>query len=137
MAYHGLGYSLLFSGETEESIAYFDLAQKLSPHDHNVWAFLSIRAIALSQLGRHDEAIQLGREAVRKPHAKFWAHVNLLSALGHTERAAEAEDILRQLLALRPDVNIDFVKYAMDYYQDEKKLEYYLDGLRNSGLPEG
>jgi TolB-like protein/class 3 adenylate cyclase len=136
LAYHSLGYALLFSGETEESIPLFEVAEKLSPHDHNVWAFLSIRAIAFSQLRDHDVAVKLAREAVRKPHAKFWAGVNLLSALGHTDKKAEAQETLKELLRQRPDFGVSFVKQSMAYYRDPVRFGHYLDGLRNAGLPE-
>ena len=136
LAYHGLGYALLFGGATEESIPYFETAEKLSPHDHNVWAFLSIRAIAHSQLGNHDVAVSLAREGVRKPHAKFWAWVNLLSVLGHTERSGEIEECLRALLRQKPDITVGFVKKNMDYYQDQEKFDYFLDGLCHAGLSE-
>jgi adenylate cyclase len=136
LAYHGLAYALLFSGDAEQAIPLFETAEKLSPHDHNVWAFLSIRGIAYSQIGDYEAAARVGREAVRKPHAKFWAGVNLLSTLGHTNEKAEMQEVLDELLRQRPDVNIHFVKKSMDYFKESKHLEHFIDGLRSAGLPE-
>jgi len=135
LAHHGLAYALFHSGEVERSVPLFETAEKLSPHDHNVWAFLGVRARAYIQLGDYAAAIRTAREAIRKPHAKFWANVTLVSALGHAGRIKEAQAAVDELLRRKPDFNVPFMRETVTWY-DPENLEHYIEGLRKAGLTE-
>jgi adenylate cyclase len=135
LAHHGLGYALFHNGEVEQSIPLFETAEKLSPHDHNVWAFLGVRARAYIQLGDYAAAIRTASEAIRKPHAKFWANVTLVSALGHAGRIKEAQAAVDELMRRKPDFNVSFMRETVTWYGPEN-LEHYIDGLRKAGLPD-
>ncbi len=136
LAYHGLAYALYYSGEAEQSIPLFETAEKLSPHDHNVWAFLGIRSQAYIQLGDYAAAVRVAKEAVRKPHAKFWANISLVSALGHADEPEEARAALDELLRRKPDLNAQFIRETLGFTKNRAQLEHFIDGLRRVGLPE-
>ena len=135
-AYHGLGFTLTYSGRAEEAIPLFETAYRLSPHDANVWAFFGIRAVAYIEMRQYDEAIKCAREAVRKRYAKYWAFSHLVSALGHGGTAQEAEKAITELLARKPDFTVNFAKIHLYYYRKPEQLDHYFQGLRKAGLPE-
>lgn len=132
-AYHGVGFTLTYSGRAEEAIPMFETAYRLSPHDAKVWAFFAIRAIAYIDLRQYDKAIQFAREAIRKPHAKFWAFAHLASALGHGGTPEEAETAVAELLARKPDFTLGFARDHMIWHQQR---DHFLEGLRRAGMPE-
>ena len=135
LAHHGLAFALYYSGEAERSIPLFEAAEQLSPHDHNVWAFLGIRAMAHIQLGDYTAAVRDARQAVRKPHAKYWANVSLVSALGHANMIADAKLALEELMRRKPEISVRFVLETLSW-SDQAQMDHFVAGLRNAGLPE-
>ena len=135
-AYHGLAYALYYRGDAKRAIPLFETAQRLSPYDHNVWAFLGIRAQAYIELRDYDSAIKVAREAIRKPNAKYWADVSLVSALSHANENEEARAALDELLQRKPDLNARFIQDTLGFTKHTAQLEHFIDGLRRAGLPD-
>ncbi len=102
-AHYGIGAAMLTLSRPEEAIDACATAERLSPHDGMLTAFQSIRALAMSMTGRHDEAAVVARAAARHPTASFWTFASLASVLAHVGQLDEACIALDRLLSLRPD----------------------------------
>ncbi len=135
-AYHALGFTYTYGGQPRKAIPLLEMAYALSPHDANVWAFFGIRAAAYIELQEYDKAIDCGREAVQKRHAKYWAYSHLASALGHGGAKEEARKIVEELLLHNPKFSVEFAREHLYYYREKSSLEHYLEGLRKAGLRE-
>lgn len=108
---HNLAVALRDSGQVlraiEESERAAALAVELDPERGAVPASLFVRASALSQAGRHPEAISLVAESLEKargagsPNTHFWAAGT--AALVHAEagRIAEAQRLLAEMAEVR------------------------------------
>jgi pentatricopeptide repeat protein len=57
----------------------------------------------------------------------------LIAALGQLGRDDEARRVLDQLMKLRPDFSLSFVR-ATHLFSDEGNFAHYLDGLRKVGV---
>ena len=134
-AHFGRAHTLWQAGRPEEAIVSHDEAIRLSPRDPLMWAFLASKAIALSLLDRHEEAVEYARQAQRQPNTAIWANMAELSALGHLGRADEAKQALARALALKPDLSVAFVDAALKM-KHQRDHQHYIDGLVKAGVPE-
>ncbi len=132
-AHHGLGVALMLHGQAAEAIPELVSAARLSPHDPYMWLFEAVGAAAHIVLGKFDEAERLGRSAIRRPGAGFWAYGALASALGSLGRIEEARPALDKLLELNPDFSPEWVK-GVWIGIDPSYLATYFEGLRKAGL---
>ena len=65
LAHFGLAYALTCAGRVEESLAKYDDAIRLSPHDPYLWVFEAIRGFALVLLKEYEQALPWLQRAVR------------------------------------------------------------------------
>jgi len=136
MAHCGLGDSLAYAGQLEESIACFDDAIRLSPHDPYRWAFLMYGSLAYLFLKQHDKAIEWARQAIRLPNSHYRSNAVLISALGHTGQTEKAQEALSELLKRQPDYSCKVARNSLFYVKDAGQVDHYVEGLRLAGLPE-
>lgn len=134
-AYLGLGMTLHFVGRHEQAIECYEKATRLSPHDPYLWAFHMMRAYALVELHRHDEALIWARSATHQGNALFWAWAILAVTLGHLGRIEEAKPVVAELLRRNPKFSCAFARDGLYYSQWPEELEYYIEGLRKAGVP--
>lgn len=134
--YCALGDSLAYEGRLEESIAQFETAIRLSPHDPFRWAFFSYRALAHIFQGAFEDAVKWARRAVRTPNCQYWSNAHLVSALGHLERFDEATAAKEILLQRVPEFSCSFARRKLFYIKSPNQMSIYLEGLRKAGLPE-
>jgi tetratricopeptide (TPR) repeat protein len=90
-AYYATG--LWISGSVEAGLAELEVAKRLSPNDSSMWYILHAEALALSILGRHEDAIATAEKAIEEGAGASMGHVALifsLDALGRTEEAGSA-----------------------------------------------
>ena len=73
-AHYGLAFALCFTGQPEQAMRELDAAQRLSPHDPLLWAFITIKSFALTLLRRYDEALVWAKRAQQAPSATVWAY---------------------------------------------------------------
>lgn len=129
------GFGRLCLGEIEEGIESFNIAIRLSPKDHWMGIFLARKADGYIALEDYEKAVVWGRKAILTPHPQIFIFMPLLSALGHLDRTEEAQEVIAELMDIRPDASVRLVRErypggASTY------IENYLDGLRRAGLPE-
>ena len=134
-AHYNLGWVLAFVGRHEQALSCLDKARRLSPHDPMLYAFMSLRGMALLLMRQYDEAVKWNEMAVRQPNAHFHNHAILVSSLGHAGRIDDAKRALDETRRLRPDYSSALVERTIPF-QRRQDLEHFLVGLRKAGLPE-
>ena len=136
-AYYSLGGTYIVMGNFEEGIAGIEKAMALSPQDIWMGNFHSRLAQAHLSMANFDKAQEHALDAVRHQRSQWPAHSYLVSALGHLGLADEARAALDELLSLRPEISIDWIRSLpfTPFIGDEYKPLFF-DGLRKAGLPE-
>ena len=132
-AHYGIGASLVFSGKATEALLHLETAIKLSPHDPNMGSFVVRMADAHLFMGRHDDAVDWAKKALRQPNFQWSRYAVLIAALGHLGRLKEARRYLKELQKLRPDFSINFVQET-HLITGAGDMDHYLEGLRKAGL---
>ena len=134
-AHYGLAFALCFIGQTEEAIRELDEAQRLSPHDPLLWAFMTIKSFALTLLRRYDEALIWSKKAQQSSSATVWAYFTAIIPLAHLGRIEEASAALEQALKVKPDLSGRFFEQIFRF-KDPAEMAHVMEGLHKAGLPE-
>ncbi len=135
-AHYGIGAALVFTGRAREAFPHLEYAIRLSPRDPYMGSFLVRMADAHLFLRQYEAAIQWARKALRQPNFQWSRHGALISALAHLGRLDESHRALDELLQLRPNFSLAFVrKYHL--ISDPDDMGRFLDGLRMAGVPSG
>ncbi len=121
------------SGRAEEALPSNAEAMRLSPHDPIMWAYMAIRSIALTLLGRYEEGLDWARRALQQPNTALFACVAQLAALGLLGREDEAAGALERARQFMPDVTIGFVLEVMPITDPDYRARL-TEGLRKAGL---
>jgi len=134
----GFGTVLVRTDRFEEALEQCEAALRLSPRDPMTWRIFFLRAGALYQLRRYEEAAKWAREATRHPTADtLWPHIYMAAAsaqLGRTREAAAAIDEMRRV---RPEVTVaSLLSWRNMRIRSPQSLEHIIEGLRKAGLPE-
>lgn len=132
-AHYGIGAALVFSGRAREALPFLQTAIQLSPRDPNMGSFLVRMADAYLFMRNYDEAKAWARKALRQSGFQWSRYAVLLSALGHLGLLEEANLVLEELRASRPDFSIEFVQ-TTHLTADGDDMSHYLDGLRKANV---
>jgi hypothetical protein len=84
--------------------------------------------------GECEDAVHVGRQAIRERPDVFWAHAHVTSALGHLDRIDEATQAYNRLKQCKPDFCEETVDQTVKFRLKESR-NYYLSGLYKAGLP--
>ncbi len=133
-AHFGRAHSLWMSGRPAAALSSHDEAIRLSPNDPMLWAFMASRSMALSLLGRFEEALDLANRAMQQPNAAMHARIGALVALGHLGRIDEAAEPLAWLHRAVPGISVSFVREILRITDPECRARYEA-GLLAAGLP--
>lgn len=132
IAYGSLARALVFDGQSEDAIGYFQKALRMSPHDPLIAIFYSGMGTAHYYAHRYDEAIEWSRKAIRERPGYTAAHRILCASLaqaGKTEETMAAAATLRQL---QPDISIAWIERNVPY--TPRAIPHFLDGMRKAGI---
>lgn len=134
-AHYALGMALSTSGHPEQALPHIDIAMRLSPQDAYYGQFLLRKAEACLFLGRLDDAVEWAQRSLREPNVQWSRWAILSAAQAHLGRLDEARRSVDGLRALRPDIDLAFVR---DYWPiaDIGALDCLVEGLRKAGLPD-
>ena len=119
------------AGLPEEAIRSFERAIRMSPVDPRLHMTLTGIGIAFIELRRFDEAIVVGKKALRQ---KLYVATYrcLASAFAHLGRDAEAHDAAARVLEIDPAFTIS----AFIDRGGQSNAKLFIEGLRKAGLPE-
>jgi adenylate cyclase len=131
-AWNGRGLVYKNAGLPEEALRSFERAMRVSPADPLLHLTFGGMGDALIELRRFDEAIVVGKKALRLSPSFSSAYRRLASAFAHLGRRAEAREAAARLLEFDPAFTIS--AYIARGGQANSKLT--IEGLRKAGLPE-
>jgi tetratricopeptide (TPR) repeat protein len=134
IAYGSLGRALVFDGQSENAINYFQKALRMSPHDPLIAVFYSGMGTAHYYAHRYDEAIEWSRKAIRERPGYTAAHRILCASLAMAGRTEDAEAAAATLRQLQPNISIAWVEQHVPY--TPRAMPHFLDGMRKVGVPE-
>jgi tetratricopeptide (TPR) repeat protein len=86
--------------------------------------------------GNYEEAVRVGRRAVKANPEFSNAYKPLIAAMGQLGLVEEAKPYVEKLMELEPEFTVK--GFAKVYpIKKEADRERYMDGLRKAGVPEG
>ena len=127
------GWSHLYAGLAEQAVGYFDQALWLSPIDRRGFLNSSGKALALTMLGRYEEAVSWAQRAVQEEPNWTSGYRPLAASLAQLGRQVEAEEVVRKLLQLEPDYRISV---SLAHLRPGEGFHRYTGGLIKAGLRE-
>jgi TolB-like protein len=107
--------------------------RELAPSNPFSW-FQGVYALAHLFKGDHEQAVLLGRDAVKSNPTFSGTYKPLIAALGHLKRADEAKPYIETLLSLEPNFTVEHFgkNHPIKRPQDRKR---YMRGLLLAGVP--
>ncbi|MEM7251760.1 MAG: adenylate/guanylate cyclase domain-containing protein [Pseudomonadota bacterium] len=136
-AYFVRGLTLTTSSREADAIADFEMAERLSPADPFLVGFYSLRAWAHMGLGEWDDAIAWAQKSTRFPNPGFfWPYWTLTTAYFAKGDRRSAERARSELLRLRPQASIAFLKRAMTFSNLDAQRHLF-SMMIEAGIPEG
>lgn len=135
-AYFALGFTLIWCGRAEESLALSERAISLSPRDPHLWTFHTMRSTAHFMLGELEAAATFAETALGQPNASHRPIANLLAAYGLLGRKEEAASPLAALMRHKPGFTLAVARDDFFFCSDEDFIARYTEGLRRAGVPE-
>jgi len=135
MAHFGLGTALVWSGEHERALPHLDRSIMLSPNDPVRWAFEVNKGMALSYLGRNEEALEILERSRRHSHGGFWPHTCAAAVLVTLGRTNEAKHVISDVLKLHPHLTIAAIRKSAQHMMPSQ-LNDYIEKLKSASLPD-
>jgi DNA-binding SARP family transcriptional activator len=125
-----------YVGQPEKALRQLERYKELAPfHPYFFWVE-NLYTVAYTFLGDYEQAVLIGRRAVKTNPGFVNGHKPLIAALGHLGRREEAQPYIEKLLSLEPGFTIK--QFAKVYpIQKDIDRERYMTGLRLAGVPEG
>lgn len=124
-----------YVGQPDRALRHMDRYRELAPFDPHFQFWEGVYTIAHTFKGEYEEAVRVGRRAVKANPTFSNDYKPLIAALGHLGRREDAAPYVEALLRLEPNFTIaDFGK-TYPFQRDEDR-QSYLHGLRLAGIPE-
>ena len=130
--YGYLGWALVFDGQFDEAIRYFEQALRMSPHDPLKAFFYSGTGVGHYYARQYDDAVEWARKAIRERPGFTAAHRILCASLGQTTRSEETAAAMAKLRELQPNISIAWIEHYVPY--TKRAMPHFLDGMRKAGL---
>jgi tetratricopeptide (TPR) repeat protein len=105
-AHYTLAFVHAQSGDPSAAIAFSDHSRQLSPFDPLLFAMLASRSIALTRLGRYDEAAEWAIKAAARPNAHQHIMAIAAFALALSDRRSEANEYSKKIRDRVPDYSM-------------------------------
>ncbi|MEE8226339.1 MAG: tetratricopeptide repeat protein [Kiloniellales bacterium] len=130
--YGYLGWTLVFDGQSDEAIRYFEQALRMSPHDPLKAFYCSGTGVAHYYAHRFDEAIEWARRAIRERPGFTAAQRILCAGLAQAGRETETREAMARLREIQPNISIGWIEQYVPY--TPRAMPHFLDGMRRAGL---
>ena len=131
--FYARAFTAMLVGEQAHVDRGIDAAVRLSPLDPLLYGMLGVRALALMQAGRHDEAADWADRAAAAPGAHFLIAMIALVANGLAGREAQAQHWLPIVRRRRPGANAHHFFAAFPIH-DPAARRRLGDEIRRRGL---
>lgn len=141
-AYKEVALSMMYLGQTNDALEWFEKAQRLGPRDPSRWTWLAGKGQTLVLLGRDAEAIASLRAAIESNPADVGDYAVLAAAYALASRDDEARAALAQYSRSRPGTTVSTFRNLSpvplqltdaSYRQQRERLK---EGLRKAGMAE-
>ncbi|MGX5843199.1 adenylate/guanylate cyclase domain-containing protein [Mesorhizobium sp. ArgA1] len=126
-----LGEALYYSGRSEEALESFARGKTLNPYFPDV--LLHFQALALFQLGRFDEAVDLLLKRLARNAVTDVSRALLAACYGHLGRFEEARAAWQELLRVNPDYSLEYRRKVLPY-KNPADFDLMVEGLRKAGV---
>jgi tetratricopeptide (TPR) repeat protein len=124
-----------YIGEPDTALARLERYRELAPFEPYFCFYENIYTIAHTFRGDYDEAVRVGRRAVRANPEFVNGYKPLIASLGHLRRIDEAKAYLRLLERREPGFSIE--RFVGSYpFRRAADRERYVEGLRLAGVSE-
>jgi adenylate cyclase len=125
--------ALSYAGKPDEVLIKLPIATKINPKPAFFYTWIEGHAHML--LGHEEQAERLFLEVIDR-NAQFQAaHLTLAALYGNQGRIEDAQWEAAEVLSLQPDFSLS-EEAANIPYKNKEHLDYYINGLRNAGLPD-
>jgi DNA-binding SARP family transcriptional activator len=124
-----------YIGEPDVALQRLERYRELAPFDPYFCFYESIYTIAYVFKGDYQQAVAVGRRAVKTNPQYSNGYKPLIAALGHLGRREEVKPYVDKLLSLEPNFTIERFVQVYPFNQDCDR-ERYITGLRLAGVPE-
>src|SRR6185295_6459296 len=94
---------------------------------------LHFRALALFQLGRYEEAVDLLQQRLSRNPVTDVSRALLAASHGHLGRFDEARAAWQDVLRVNPDYSLEYRRKVLPY-KNPADFELVVEGLRNAGI---
>ena len=131
-AWNSRGCVYRIAGLPEEAVWSFERAMRMSPVDPLLHTTFLQMGYAFTELGRFNDAIVMGKKALRQNPFFSPAHRCLASAFAHLGRDAEAREAAASMFEFDPAFTIS----AWIARGGQSNSNLLIEGLRKAGLPE-
>jgi len=121
-------------GETDEALACFDKAVRLSPHDSLTPLWLMGKFWAYWEAQNYTEAQATASEFVRLAPDNPTARRQLAAACSVSGNSEEARRLMQEYLRLEPDHSADNIRGRLPA-RNPDTVEMFIDALCDAGLP--
>lgn len=125
------GETLYYSGRPEEALESFARGKILNPYFPDV--LLHFQALALFQLGRYEEAVELLLQRLARNATTDVSRALLAASYGHLGRLEEARAAWQEVLRVNPDYSLEYRRKVLPY-KNPADFELMVDGLRKAGV---
>lgn len=132
IAHQFSGCVAVFAGRPQEALAPLETVLQLDPRYQSRSLILADISLARLLLGDLDGAAADAREAVRQEPGSVRAHHRLVAALGHRGPKAEAQEALRKLLRLQPDLSDAYVRSTYPFRLPQH-MAIFAEGFQRAG----
>ena len=96
---------------------------------------LHFRALALFQLGRYEEAVDLLQQRLIRNPVTDVSRALLAASYGHLGRFDEARAAWQEVLRVNPDYSLEYRRKVLPY-KNPADFELVVEGLRKAGIEE-
>ena len=131
-AYGYLGWALVFDGQSDNALEYFQQALRMSPHDPLLAFFCSGTGVAHYFARRYDKAIEWTGRAIAERPGFTAAHRIHCASLAQAGKTEETRAAVAKLKALQPTISIAWIEQHVPY--TSRAMPHFLDGMRKAGI---
>jgi TolB-like protein/lipopolysaccharide biosynthesis regulator YciM len=132
IAHQFSGCVAVFAGRPQEAQEHLETVLQLDPRYQSRSLILADLSLARLLLGDLDGALADAREAIRHEPGSARAYHRLVAALGHKGPKAEAQDALRKLLQLQPDLSDTYLRSTYPFRLPQH-MAIFAEGFQRAG----